>query len=130
MTLAQKAFGKSGADLLPFIKSFDGDLPGLIKKAKELGITMTDEDAAAADQFGDQLDTLTGQIKNTTFSFGKELMPVFLDGSKALSVIGWLKTRTRSSTGARRQRTPCEALRSGGKTPPMPLKNISAGWDV
>lgn len=61
MTAAQLAFGKSGADLLPFIKSFDGDLPALIAKVKELGLTIDDQAAAAADNFGDTLDTLNAQ---------------------------------------------------------------------
>jgi hypothetical protein len=77
MTLAQKAFGKSGADLLPFIKQFDGDLPGLIKKAKELGLTMSDQDAAAADAFGDQLDELKRSAQTTAAAFTADLMPVF-----------------------------------------------------
>lgn len=61
MTAAQAAFGKSGAELLPFIKSFDGNLPALIEKCKKLGLTLTDEDARAADAFGDTLDTLSAQ---------------------------------------------------------------------
>jgi hypothetical protein len=85
---AMDAFGKSGADLLPFIKSFNGDLPALIAHAKELGITLSDKDARAADEFGDQMDTLTAQLKAVSYAFGRELMPVFLDASKNIS--SWL----------------------------------------
>lgn len=85
---AMDAFGKSGADLLPFIKSFNGDLPALIAKCKELGIVLTDKDARAADEFGDQMDTLTAQLKMVGVTFGRELMPVFLKGSKDIS--DWL----------------------------------------
>lgn len=85
MTAAQAAFGKSGADLLPFIKSFDGDLPGLIAKMKELGVTMSDRDAKAADEFGDALDTLTTQAAATGRQFAMELMPSITNAMKAIS---------------------------------------------
>jgi hypothetical protein len=88
MTLAQKAFGKSGADLLPFIDSFDGDLAGLIKRAKDLGVTIDDKAAKAADNFGDQLDTLNAQLAGVGRTIGTELMPVFTD--MATDVSNWL----------------------------------------
>lgn len=85
MTAAQDAFGKSGAELLPFIKSFDGNLPALIAKCKELGLTMSDEDAAAADAFGDQMDTLNAQMAAVGRTIGIELMPVFMDMAQSMS---------------------------------------------
>lgn len=88
MTAAQLAFGKSGADLLPFIKSFDGDLPGLIAKCKELGVTLSDKDAAAADAFGDQMDTLNAQLAGVSRTIGFAVMPVFMN--MATSISNWL----------------------------------------
>jgi len=88
MTAAQAAFGKSGADLLPFIKSFDGDLPGLIAKMKELGVTMSDKNARAADEFGDTLDTLTTQAAGVGRQFAFEMMPAITRSMQAVS--GWL----------------------------------------
>lgn len=85
ITLAQKAFGKSGADLLPFIDSFDGDLAGLIKKAKELGVTIDDDAAAAADAFGDQLDTLSAQLAGVGRVIGFEVMPIFMEWASETS---------------------------------------------
>ena len=85
MTLAQKAFGKSGADLLPFIDSFDGDLASLTKRAKELGVTINDEAARAADEFGDQLDTLSAQFSGVGRTVGTAFMPVFADMAKSVS---------------------------------------------
>jgi hypothetical protein len=89
IVLAQKAFGKSGADLLPFIKQFSGDLPGLIAYAKKLGLTLSDEDARAADEFGDQMVQLDAQLAAAGRTIGYELMPVFLDMSRQMSE--WLK---------------------------------------
>lgn len=85
MALAMDAFGKSGADLLPFIKSFDGDLDALTEKAKALGVTMTDEAAAAADEFGDQLDTLNAQFAGVGRTIGTAFMPIFLNMARSLS---------------------------------------------
>jgi len=87
--LAAAAFGKKmGTDLLPFIKQFDGDLPKLIAKAKALGVTLSDQDAAAADEFGDTMDQLSVQIGAATRKIGQEFMPVFTD--MAHDVSDWL----------------------------------------
>lgn len=85
MTAAQAAFDKSGADLLPFIKSFDGDLPALIAKCKELGLTMTDSNARAADEFGDTLDQLKAQAAATGRVFAFEFMPDITRAMKDIS---------------------------------------------
>ena len=85
ITLAQKAFGRSGADLLPFIKSFDGDLAGLTARAKELGVTIDDEAARASDEFGDQLDTLSAQFEGVGRTIGQAFMPIFMDMATATS---------------------------------------------
>jgi hypothetical protein len=82
---ALDAFGRSGANLIPTIRSFDGDLAGLIKRAKELGVTLSKEDAKAADDFGDMLDTLTLQFKGATFAIAKEFMPEIQKGMQDIS---------------------------------------------
>lgn len=82
---ALDAFGRSGANLIPTIRSFDGDLEGLIRRAKELGATLTKEDAQAADDFGDTLDTLTAQFKGVTFQIAREFMPEIQKGMQDVS---------------------------------------------
>lgn len=88
LTLAQEKFGKSGADLIPMINSFDGDLEGLIKRMEDLGITIDDEAAAAADAFGDQMDVLGAQIAGVGRTIGTAFMPQFT--RMASSVSDWL----------------------------------------
>jgi len=88
LTLAQKHFGKAGADLIPVIRSFDGDLPGLIKHMSELGVTIDDEAAAAADAFGDQMDLLSMQLAGVGRTIGTALMPAFTDMASDMS--DWL----------------------------------------
>lgn len=88
LTLAQKHFGKAGADLIPVIRSFDGDLPGLIKHMDELGVTIDDKAARAADEFGDQMDMLSTQVAGVGRTIGTELMPHFTQMANTVS--GWL----------------------------------------
>jgi hypothetical protein len=88
ITLAQKAFGKSGADLIPLIDQMGGELDKTKKKFEEMGLTISDKDAAAADQFGDQMTLLGAQIEMVGVRIGQKFMPVFLNMASELS--GWL----------------------------------------
>jgi hypothetical protein len=82
---AMDAFGKSGASLIPTINAADGDLKKLVQTAKNLGVTFSDEDAKAADEFGDTLDTLAAQIRGLGFSIGREVMPQITGGMRLVS---------------------------------------------
>lgn len=89
LTLASEAFGrKIGPDLIPLIKDAEGNLDKLEETAKKLGLTITDEAAAAADQFGDQLDTLSAQAHGVGIVIGNELIPIF--NEMAHDVSEWL----------------------------------------
>lgn len=83
---ATDAFGKSGAALIPVIKSFDGDMAVLVKRAKELGLALSEEDARAADEFGDTLDTLTAQAKGVAFTFVRQFTPDLTRSMAAVSL--------------------------------------------
>lgn len=84
ITLAQKAFGKSGADLIPVIKQMDGDLEKAEKAAKKLGLTLTDADIKAADEFGDTLTTLTGQLKSLASQFALQYAPIITNAMNSI----------------------------------------------
>mgnify|MGYP007100055833 CR=1 FL=1 len=68
---ALSIFGKSGTQLLPMIQNFDQ----LAARARELGLTLSAEDTAAADAFGDSLDELWAIGKKTAFTIGAALAP-------------------------------------------------------
>lgn len=73
---ASDAFGKKlGAELIPMIQSFDGNLPGLMDKLKGTGILMSTEAAQASDKFGDALKRLEDQVGAIGRSFAVSLMP-------------------------------------------------------
>jgi hypothetical protein len=76
IVIAQKAFGKAGADLIPVIKQFGGNLAEAQKEAERLGITLTEKDIQASDDFGDALGLLGSQAKTAAVAFTSDLMPV------------------------------------------------------
>ncbi len=67
---AMAIFGKSGMSLLPFIKEGADGINKLTSQARKLGITMSAEDATAADDFGDALGSLWAQVKMVAFQVG------------------------------------------------------------
>ncbi|HSK73332.1 MAG TPA: hypothetical protein VK892_16650 [Pyrinomonadaceae bacterium] len=85
MTAAQDAFGRSGADLIVTINATKGDLKAFREEAERLGLVLTNEDARAADEFGDMLVQLDAQFKGIKYTIGKEFLPIFTDMAKSVS---------------------------------------------
>lgn len=77
MNAAIDAFGRSGTDLLPFLVDFDGDLEGLIEKARSLGLVFDRETVRAADRFRDTMGTVQSQLLGVGYTIGNELIPTF-----------------------------------------------------
>lgn len=76
MTLAADAFGKKiGPDLIPTIVSFDGNLDALTKRARELGVTLTDVQVKSLDEFGDAFDTIKLQATLAAAQFSSAVAP-------------------------------------------------------
>jgi hypothetical protein len=95
--LAMKAFGKSGADLLPLMENGADGIHGLMRQAKELGLVMSDEDAQAAAVLGDTLDDLFSQLKRVVFLVGAAVAGPLTDFVKVSApilkaVIDWAKS--------------------------------------
>lgn len=86
MTLSQKAFGKSGADMIPVVNQMNGSLKNFTEEAKKLGLTLTDADIKAADEFGDTLDQLSGQVKVAAATFALQFAPVLTEGMQMISI--------------------------------------------
>jgi hypothetical protein len=82
---ATDAFSRSGANLITTIKSFNGDVSEMIKRAKEVGAILSKEDAEAADKFGDTLDTLSVQIRGVGYAVAREFMPQIQSGMESAS---------------------------------------------
>jgi hypothetical protein len=87
-TAATQLFGKSGAEFLKVIDDMKGNLPGAVTEVKRLGLSLSDDAARAADEFGDQLDTLDKQFHGIRVTIGQAFMPIFND--MAHTVSDWL----------------------------------------
>jgi hypothetical protein len=85
---AKALFKDRTAEILPVIKSFDGDLPGLIDKLREMGVLIGEENVAASDKFGDTLDDLRLQLSSIARTIGFEVLPIFL--TLAQNISSWL----------------------------------------
>lgn len=77
--LATKVFGDAGRALLPLLRQGAIGLDAFIAKAKELGVTMSGEDAAAAVQLKQAMDLLSTSFKFTVARIGSALAPALVD---------------------------------------------------
>lgn len=94
--LAMKIFGRSGTQLLPLMAEGAQGIEALQKRARELGLTISKEDADAATLFGDTLDDLWKSVKAGVFAIGSALAPLLTDlaASATKLVVGlgkWIK---------------------------------------
>lgn len=84
---AMDLFGKSGTALLPMIAGGVAGIEEMREEARRLGITLSDEDAAAAAEMGDTLDTLTRSLQSVSLALGRELVPLALSLAQRLTEI-------------------------------------------
>jgi len=77
--LAQKIFGRSGTELLPMMEKGRAGLEALKDEARALGMTFTDETAAAAEEYNDSITRLNGALSGMKMKIGEEVIPVLTD---------------------------------------------------
>ena len=73
--IAMMLFGRSGTAMLPMLKDGAAGIEALQQEARRLGLTMSSQDAAAAEEFTDALGRLWKVVKMTTFQVGAALAP-------------------------------------------------------
>jgi hypothetical protein len=73
--LAQTIFGRSGANMLPLIKSGTTEIDNMRKRARELGITFDQETAGAAAKFNDNLLEMKRNATGAGYAIGNNLIP-------------------------------------------------------
>ncbi|CAN5495120.1 hypothetical protein BH11PLA2_BH11PLA2_22730 [soil metagenome] len=88
--LAMQVFGKTGTKLLPMLEGGAEGIEKLQAKARELGLTISTEDAKAAAEFGDTLDVLWAVLKRGVFTIGAALVPALRDLAQ------WIITTTKN----------------------------------
>lgn len=75
--MATALFGKSGAELIPFLNQGKDGIAELVKEAERLGVVFKEEDAKAAEVFNDTLTKLNTVVKGLTTQIAIELLPTF-----------------------------------------------------
>jgi hypothetical protein len=94
--MALELFGKSGTKLLPLIAGGVRGIEELQQQARELGLTMSTEDAQAAEVFGDRMDALWKVLKQASFTVGAALAPTLIEAVQAMTraavaTLNWVK---------------------------------------
>lgn len=79
--MAMDIFGKSGAEMVPFLNQGREGIDALTAQADKLGVTLTGDVANAAGQFNDNIDTLKGAAQG----FGNQIMKGLLPSMNNLS---------------------------------------------
>lgn len=91
--VASQIFGaRTGTALLPMLDNVEE----LRKEAHRLGLTISQEDAAAAEKFTDAMADLWGVVKRVSFQIGAELAPILTDLANKIAASGkraveWVK---------------------------------------
>lgn len=83
--LAQALFGKAGLELTEFLNQGGDGLAEFTAKARELGIVVDGQTAAAADEFNDTLGDLKAQVSGMGLSIARELLPQLKESAADLS---------------------------------------------
>jgi len=94
--LAMDIFGRSGTQLLPLFASGARGIEMLQAEARRLGLTMSGEDAKAAEEFSDALDRLWQVVNMGVFNIGATLAPTLQMVAEkimrvAMVVSDWIK---------------------------------------
>ena len=94
--IAMSLFGRTGTNLLPMFASGAKGIEILQAEARRLGLTMSSEDAKAAEDFTDALDKLWKVVKMGVFHVGAALAPVLQQvaetiTSVAMKVSAWVQ---------------------------------------
>ena len=85
--LAQKAFGRSGTELLPILAQGEEGMLALFERNKELGLQMSGETADAAVSLGDNLADLQKQVTAMAIQVGAAIAGPLTEFAKSLQPI-------------------------------------------
>ena len=94
--IAMQVLGKTGAELLPMMQGGAAGIEALQKRFRDLGLTISREDATAAAELDDLFTDLGAVFKQAAFVVGAALAPALSAAAKSMmsfvgGAIGWLK---------------------------------------
>lgn len=82
--IAMQLFGRTGRSLINVLKETDGNIDAVVKRAKELGVVVGEDDAEKAHAFTEALDTLELQFRAMV---GNDVIPAVTAAMEELSQI-------------------------------------------
>jgi hypothetical protein len=83
--LAQRVFGKAGADLIPLLNGGSAGLAAMREEAERLGIVVSTETARAAERFNDNMTRVKSQLDAVALVIGEAALPSLERLSQAMS---------------------------------------------
>ncbi len=94
--ISQEVFGRSGTELLPMLQEGAASVGALRAECRRLGLTMSTEEAAAAEQFADTMHDLWAVLKRVAFIVGAAVAPYVKKFAQSITetiskVIRWVK---------------------------------------
>ena len=95
--ISMMLFGRTGTNLIPMFEAGAEGITKLQQEAKKLGLTMSKEDAQAAEEFTDAMDALWKTVKMGVFNVGSALAPLLQELAETMTetvvaVSGWIKS--------------------------------------
>lgn len=93
---AMELFGRNGTELLPMLSGGAAGIEQLQEQARKLGLTISTEDAKAAERFSDTLSVMWKVLKQGVFVVGSALVPVLSQAAQwvikvAVDAAEWIK---------------------------------------
>jgi len=85
--LAMKIFGRSGAELIPFLNEGKKGIEELQQEARNLGIEISSTFARQSEEFNDNLTTLNYVATGLGNQLAISLMPALLDASTLITIL-------------------------------------------
>ena len=83
--LAMEMFGRSGTEMLPMLENGAAGINALRDEARRLGLTISTEDAQAAEEFNDALTRMWKVMKMAVFQIGAALAPALSDVAEVIT---------------------------------------------
>lgn len=83
--LATQLFGKSGADIIPFLNQGSAGIRQLKGEAEKLGVVLSQEAADAANQFNDNMEKLQASVASVGVQIGNAVIPKLAEFSDYLT---------------------------------------------
>lgn len=77
--LAMRVFGKSGAELIPFLNEGRRGIAELTAEAERLGLVISTDTGRRADEFNDQIDKLKATFSGAATQLASEYLPKLIE---------------------------------------------------